>query len=132
MGCVRGYVLEEYSMVRVGLTKGSLSITANCLFFGFYLFIYLFFFFKFYFIFKLYIIVLVLPNIKMNLPQVYMCFSTFHNSVVFPLISLKRFSLKFSNQPWLISFHYLMCWAICCSDTFILYQMEVWNMIWEP
>ena len=31
------------------------------------------YFFKFYFIFKLYIIVLVLPNIKMNLPQVYMC-----------------------------------------------------------
>src|SRR5574338_32784 len=30
-------------------------------------------FFKFYFIFKLYIIVLVLPNIKMNPPQVYMC-----------------------------------------------------------
>ena len=30
---------------------------------------------KFYFIFKLYIIVLVLPNIKMNLPQVYMCSS---------------------------------------------------------
>ena len=27
----------------------------------------------FYFIFKLYIIVLVLPNIKMNPPQVYMC-----------------------------------------------------------
>ena len=27
----------------------------------------------FFFIFKLYIIVLVLPNIKMNLPQVYMC-----------------------------------------------------------
>ena len=33
----------------------------------------LFYFFKFYFIFKLYNIVLVLPNIKMNLPQVYMC-----------------------------------------------------------
>ena len=32
-----------------------------------------FFFFFFNFIFKLYIIVLVLPNIKMNLPQVYMC-----------------------------------------------------------
>ena len=31
------------------------------------------FFFKFYFIFKLYKIVLVLPNIKMNPPQVYMC-----------------------------------------------------------
>ena len=37
---------------------------------SFYFFL---FFFKFYFIFKLYIIVLVLPNIKMNLPQVYMC-----------------------------------------------------------
>ena len=35
-------------------------------------FIYLFIF-KFYFIFKLYITVLVLPNIKMNPPQVYMC-----------------------------------------------------------
>ena len=32
------------------------------------------FFFKFYFIFKLYKIVLVLPNIKMNPPQVYMCY----------------------------------------------------------
>ena len=31
------------------------------------------FFFEFYFIFKLYIIVLVLPNIKMNPSQVYMC-----------------------------------------------------------
>ena len=30
-------------------------------------------FFLFNFIFKLYIIVLVLPNIKMNPPQVYMC-----------------------------------------------------------
>ena len=33
----------------------------------------LFYFILFYFIFKLYIIVLVLPNIKMNLPQIYMC-----------------------------------------------------------
>ena len=32
-----------------------------------------FFFPEFYFIFKLYNIVLVLPNIKMNPPQVYMC-----------------------------------------------------------
>ena len=31
------------------------------------------FFKKFYFIFKLYIIVLVLPSIKINPPQVYMC-----------------------------------------------------------
>ena len=45
-------------------------------FFLFY-FIFIIFFcvcvFLFYFIFKLYIIVLVLPNIKMNPPQVYMC-----------------------------------------------------------
>ena len=33
----------------------------------------IFFFFFFYFIFKLYITVLVLPNVKMNQPQVYMC-----------------------------------------------------------
>jgi len=39
-----------------------------------FFFLFLFFiFFKFYFIFKLYLIVLVLPNIKMNPPQVYMC-----------------------------------------------------------
>ena len=40
----------------------------------FILFFFIFFIFKkFYFIFKFYIIVLVLPNIKMNPPQVYMC-----------------------------------------------------------
>ena len=39
-----------------------------------------FYFFKFYFIFKLYIIVLVLPNIKMNLPQVYMLGQIFKSS----------------------------------------------------
>ena len=42
------------------------------LFFFFSVFIYLFFY-LFNFILKLYIIVLVLPNIKMNPPQVYMC-----------------------------------------------------------
>ena len=41
---------------------------------------YYYFFFKFYFIFKLYIIVLVLPNIKMNPPQVYMCSPSWLNS----------------------------------------------------
>ena len=38
--------------------------------------LFFFFFFNFYlfiFIFKLYVTVLVLPNIKMNPPQVYMC-----------------------------------------------------------
>ena len=34
---------------------------------------YFYYFFKVYFIFKLYNIVLVLPNIEMNPPQVYMC-----------------------------------------------------------
>ena len=36
-------------------------------------------FFKFNFIFKLYIIVLVLPNIKMNPSQVYMCIDSYRN-----------------------------------------------------
>ena len=40
------------------------------------------FFFQFYFIFKLYIIVLVLPNIKMNPPQVYMYLPNFQHSSV--------------------------------------------------
>ena len=45
-----------------------------CWFYWIMLFSFFFFlFFQFYFIFKLYIIVLVLPNIKMNPPQVYMC-----------------------------------------------------------
>ena len=34
-------------------------------------YLYISIFFKFYFIFKLYLIVLILPNIKMNPPQVY-------------------------------------------------------------
>ena len=42
-------------------------------YFLFFFAFYFYFFFKFYFIFKLYITVLVLPKIKMNLPQVYMC-----------------------------------------------------------
>ena len=37
------------------------------------LFLHTSFFLKFYFIFKLYNIVLVLPNIEMDPPQVYMC-----------------------------------------------------------
>ena len=40
------------------------------------------FFFQFYFIFKLYNIVFVLPNIEMNLPQVYLC-----SPVLWPLLS---------------------------------------------
>ena len=47
------------------LEKG-MATHSSILFFFFYTFF-------FNFIFKLYIIVLVLPNIKMNPPQVYMC-----------------------------------------------------------
>ena len=46
---------------------GILNLGLSCFLF------YLFFIYFFNFIFKLYIIVLVLPNIKMNPPQVYMC-----------------------------------------------------------
>ena len=48
------------------------------------------FFFKFYFIFKLYIIVLVLPNIKMNPPQVYMCIKEYFQVWLSVLIFRKR------------------------------------------
>ena len=50
----------------------SFSISPSNEYSGLISFIFIYFF-KFYFIFQLYIIVLVLPNIKMNLPQVYMC-----------------------------------------------------------
>ena len=48
------------------------AVTWLLLFFFFYVYSFIIFF-EFYFIFKLYIILLVLPNIKMNPPQVYMC-----------------------------------------------------------
>ena len=55
------------SVVQLGLVSEEATYT----FFPFLFFINLFF--KFYFIFKLYITVLVLPNIELNPPQVYMC-----------------------------------------------------------
>ena len=48
------------------------SLSNFFFFFFFLIYLYLFIYF-FNFIFKLYITVLVLPNIKMNPPQVYMC-----------------------------------------------------------
>ena len=59
--------------------KGNLTPRANVGFSFFFFFftdffqLSLFIFFLFYFIFKLYNIVLVLPNIEMNPPQVYLC-----------------------------------------------------------
>ena len=50
------------------------DMTERLHFLSFFLFFFFFIYlFIFYFIFKLYIIVFVLPNIKMNPPQVYMC-----------------------------------------------------------
>ena len=49
------------------------SCTSHYFFVLFCLLNFFLIFFKFYFIFKLYNIVLVLPNIEMNPPQVYMC-----------------------------------------------------------
>ena len=53
---------------------GGEGLRGMCVTDGFFFFFFFFvFYFFFNFIFKLYIIVLVLPNIKMNPPQVYMC-----------------------------------------------------------
>ena len=69
-------------VVRVGLWRKLsaeelmlLNWKKRRLFFFFLIFIYLFIYLNFilFYFFKLYIIVLVLPNIKMNPPQVYMC-----------------------------------------------------------
>ena len=64
------YLMKRY-MRSWCSTEGHLKLMIrSALFLSFFFLINLFF--KFYFIFKLYIIVLVLPNIKMNPPQVYM------------------------------------------------------------
>ena len=55
------------------MTTGKTIVLTRWTFVGKVMSLLFHFFFKFYFIFKLYIIVLVLPNIKMNLLQVYMC-----------------------------------------------------------
>ena len=62
---------EEFGFKRVFFEICLIGLSSGCGFkilsFVFFIF---FLFFKFYFIFKLYITVLVLPNIKMNPPQV--------------------------------------------------------------
>ena len=67
------YVNRDLSDVQAGFIFIYLFIFCS----RYHLFYFFLIFFKFYFVFKLYIIVLVLPNIKMNLPQVYMCSSWF-------------------------------------------------------
>ena len=62
--CSSCHILKNISCA-LGKERNYIFAVCGILFF--------FFFFTFYFIFKLYILVLVLPNIKMNPPQVYMC-----------------------------------------------------------
>ena len=74
-GISQARILEH---VAISFSRGSFNpriklqslALVGCFFLFFY---FIFYFFKFYFIFKLYKIILVLPNIKMNPPQVYMC-----------------------------------------------------------
>ena len=69
----------------------------------------LFFLIYFNLIFKLYIIVLVLPNIKMNLPQVYMCIQ------VYRYTGIKRSPLNRCNDQSLtdrteLNSRFLLLW----------------------
>ena len=78
---VSGFNSNDILMKSCSFTLQSNEVTLPCqsLFrmsfwiISFFFFPLFFFFFKFYFIFKHYSIVLVLPNIKMNPPQVYSC-----------------------------------------------------------
>ena len=90
-------------------------------------------FFKFYFIFKLYIIVLVLPNIKMNLPQVYMCSPSW---TLLPLPSPHHSSgyfhtlLYFNSQClWIIEILLYILYPVS-----IMYSlpMKMWSLLYAP
>ena len=65
--------LQSMGLQELDMTERLSAQQYVCFFFFLIFFLFFYLFFKFYFIFKLYIIVLVLPNIKMNPPQVYMC-----------------------------------------------------------
>ena len=66
-------IKDQLSQLKFGQTQRTTLTPFWFTEWGFiFFFLYIYIFFKFYLIFKLYIIVLVLPNIKMNPPQVYM------------------------------------------------------------
>ena len=78
-------------------------------------------FFLFYFIFKLYNIVLVLPNIEMNPPQVYMCFPSWTllppHTIPLGCLSAPAPSIQYcaSNLDWrLIS--YMIVYMFQCHS----------------
>ena len=77
------------------------------------LFIFFWIFFKFYFIFKLYITVLVLPNIKMNPPQVYMCSPSW---TLLPPPSLILFKNSFIYFLVFVSMHWVLIAACRLSS----------------
>ena len=68
-----GSPLDGRSGGSLSRAHGNKTLSLSALVGGFSVHLFIYLFLKFYFIFKLYIIVLVLPNIKMNPPQVYMC-----------------------------------------------------------
>ena len=78
------------------------------------------FFFKFYFIFKLYIIVLVLPNIKMNPPQVYMCWASFHVFVSHLYVSLEKCLFRSFSHFLIGLFVFLVFSSMSC-----MYILEI-------
>ena len=92
-----------------------------------HLFFFFFTVFEFYFIFKLYITVLVLPNIKMNPPQVHMCSPSWTPSLLPPhSIPLGRPSApapsiqyRASNLDWwLVSYMILYMFQCHSSKSF--------------
>ena len=87
---------EKKLFLRTCLSK---ILTLRIFFWDFFYFL---FFFKFYFIFKLYIIVLVLPNIKMNPPQVYMRFFFFFyfTILVLPYINMHPPRVYMCSPSW--------------------------------
>ena len=90
------------------------------------------FFFKFYFIFKLYIIVLVLPNIKMNPPQVYNCLILL---MFISLISWKwtdpiGWCSFFHSRPQNRSLVYPADW-LSFSQNFHTWFSQLWQGGWD-
>ena len=96
-------------------------------------------FFKFYFIFKLYITVLVLPNIKMNPPQVYMClvwvldFCAAHWSHFLFLSSPHPLPLVLFSPSLIKYFGFTECmfWLLCLFTLSLVLGCLWWAVIWR-
>ena len=79
----------------------------------------LFIFFLFSFIFKLYITVLVLPNIKMNPPQVYMCF-----------IKQRHYFANESplSQGYGFSSGHILMWDLDCEENWVPKKTDAFEL----